>query len=466
MSQSIVYSYHEYESAESGSLQFLENLLSDPHSYLSNRDINSILGCLERRECNMPFSIDSSQACDNQGIVWTRDLRRKFQLDRWRVGRQSWFHNVDQSREHAIKNLTVHGVHSLVDYFTFDRYYPKLRLDITHFQLRNLVCCNSNACFYPSNDQESFSINRMMVDADNPARSGAVKLDCMVESNVLPKNANSRVSTLACNENLLVCGTMEGGYILLDISDANTPRVVGEYHLTSSFDGITNHIIIGDDDLWVSSNEKSLRNIDLRTNRVRHTANLDFAINCAATNPSEDVLFVTGDSVDPYLVDVRAGPAETVQTFKGHRDFGFSCDWSRTNDNLLLTGNQDTTVGLWDKRQGAQPLFSWSGALGESTGMNAGPVRNCIFSDHGDYVCWAESLDHVGIASIGDLQAGVIDRVQSIDFIGKCVGLNLTPCDNGRGESMTVGISDCQLGGVLQYKLESPHKVVDFDMMF
>lgn len=103
MSQSIVYSYHEYELAELGLLQFLENLLSDPHSYLSNRDINSILGCLERRECNIPFSIDSSQACDNQGIVWTRDLRRKFQLDRWRVGRQLWFHNVDQLREHAIK---------------------------------------------------------------------------------------------------------------------------------------------------------------------------------------------------------------------------------------------------------------------------------------------------------------------------------------------------------------------------
>lgn len=103
MSQTIVETYHEYELVELGLLQFLENLLSDRNSYLNSRDIYGILGCLERRESNLPFMIDPSHRGDLQGITWTRDLRRKFQLDRWRVGRQLWFHNVDRLRELAVK---------------------------------------------------------------------------------------------------------------------------------------------------------------------------------------------------------------------------------------------------------------------------------------------------------------------------------------------------------------------------
>ena len=361
--------------------------------------------------------------------------------------------------------MTVTGVHVIDSFYTFERYYPKLRIDITHFQLRNLVCCNSYASFYPSNDNDCFTINRMMIDADNPARSGAVKLDCLVELKLLAKNAFSRVLTLACNDNWLVCGTFEGGYILFDISDPDSSKVVGEYTLTDKPDGITNHVIVDDTCLRVLGNDRLLRTVDLTKNKTTLRTQLALAVNCAAPlATNHDLLYVVVDLIDSYIIDLRTN--EETLRFSGHHDYGFSCDWLKTNENLLISGNQDTTMCMWDRRSPSKPLHRWSGALGELLSLNAGPVRNCKFLTAGEYVCWAESLDHVGIVRIDELEQGTIDRAQLIDYIGKCVGLNFTESDNGHGERLTIGINDCQLGGIIEYKLESLHKCLDYDFAF
>lgn len=392
------------------------------------------------------------------------------------------------------------------DFFRFQSFYNRLRNHITHFQLRNLVVCPediSKGIFYPSsyyhdsnfnvvtldahanidnpeNYMSFFKINRLMHDDKDLSSSKTMKLDCLIDSRTLNHNANSRISSCACSNRFLVCGTFEGGYLMLDISDPNAVNSVGEYSLTGSADGITNHILIGKDDeeLIIASNDQYLRIMDNRNGLKKQQCKLPLAVNCLAVNPrNENELFVVGDDTDGYILDKRSLRPDSFSectSFSGHKDYGFSCDWSPIDEHILLSGNQDGTVRLWDRRNPKQDLFCWSSALGSygfdvSNEQSGGPVRNCKFSYHGSHVIWAESLDHVGILQVDDLDSGcdkVHSRVQSIDFIGKCIGLSTCPTDSSHGEQLVIGVNDCPLGGILNYQLEATDKPLDFDFSF
>lgn len=94
---------HEYELSQSESLTFLYNLLYDDKSLLSKTDILSILNSLKERENSLPFSFTALDGHMNvQGVRLAPSLRRKFYLERSRIGNFSWFNNVSNSREHAL----------------------------------------------------------------------------------------------------------------------------------------------------------------------------------------------------------------------------------------------------------------------------------------------------------------------------------------------------------------------------
>lgn len=308
---------------------------------------------------------------------------------------------------------------------------------------------------------------------DMNVNDGSMKLDCLIDSrNLTP---NNRISTMACSNSLLACGTFEGGYLLQDIRNPDKTKLIGEYTLTNSADGITNHIVIHDENkLTISLNDKSLIFIDTDS-KVRDTLNLPFSVNCVSLNPSNSSeILITGDHINSFMIDKRVPiPLNFLNCsskFVGHRDFGFSCDWSPTNENLLVTGNQDGSVKLWDRRVYGKCLHSWNGSLGtgDEDKIAGGPVRNTKFSHNGEFLCWAESLDHIGIVPVDDLKRSpnVKPRVQSIDFIGKCIGLNFVPSESGYGEHLVIGVNDCPLGGILKYKLDSRNKCLDFDFDF
>lgn len=374
-----------------------------------------------------------------------------------------------------------------------------MKLHINHFQLRNLVCCGSSiskgiyyptSCFHDHNLQtvnsdyfygaidedhtQYFKVNRLMPDETVLHKSESMKLDCLIDSRRLLKNSSNRISTIACTDKYLACGTyghLEGGFILSDVQDPDNIKPLGDCSLSES---ITNHIIINefDSELIVSSNDRTLRLVDLNNFATKKTIRLPFAINCASINKNNtNEIFIVGDDLNSYIIDkrIQTDNLKHGSAFKGHNDFGFSCDWSSTNENLLLTGNQDSCVKLWDRRKTEDSLFSWSGALGASSIDSGGPVRNCKFSNNGEFITWAESLDHVGVLQLEDLnecQDGLISKVQSIDFIGKCVGLSFAPIESGYGEQLIIGVNDCPLGGILSYKLESQQKTLDFDFHF
>lgn len=387
------------------------------------------------------------------------------------------------------QSINIATYASKTDFFEFQRFFSKLKLNITHFQLRNLLCGSNNPrtgvfyplCYYhdhnldPITDQEPdeyncfFKINRLMPDNLATARSGAMKLDCIIDSKNLSYNSYSRISTITCSNKYLVCGTFEGNYILSDISVHREPRVLGEYSLTKSSNGIINNILILDDQqVEFALNDSSLIFVDVTTNSTRKCTS-PFPINCMAENPSNrNEILVTGDCVDSFIIDKRAsGFQSNSVALKGHQDFGFGCDWSPRDENMIITGNQDCCVKVWDRRNPHQSLCTWESALG-SMSSHSGPVRNVKFSHGGEYISWAESLDHVGMVSVSDLMDSperMQPRVQSIDFIGKCTGLAFAPSDDD-GEYLNIGVSDCPLGGIMSYKLESKTKLLDFDFLF
>lgn len=97
-----IQSYHEYELNQSESLTFLYNLLYDDDSQLSKADILGVLNSLKYREDNLPFAIEDLNKTDSQGVMWSPELRRKFYMDRIRMGANNWFHNIPNSREKAL----------------------------------------------------------------------------------------------------------------------------------------------------------------------------------------------------------------------------------------------------------------------------------------------------------------------------------------------------------------------------
>lgn len=321
-----------------------------------------------------------------------------------------------------------------------------------------------------------FKLCRLMVDSTCVSRK-TMKLDCIHDSRSLKSNANSRISSAACSSKFLANGTFEGGVILHDIENPDNVKMLGEFLLSQNSDGITNCLGFSKNssELYIASNDLTTRVLDLEKAKVTFKSDTPFAINALALNPHNSALtLLVGDGVDAFIADYRClqSSLQSSLSLQGHKDFGFCCDWSPTNERLLITGNQDGTMRIWDNRMTAESLNCWNSALGSATyDKNAmflgGPVRNCSFSHYGDYIVWAETLDHVGIAKASELSAKTPEKnlnVQSIDFIGKCIGINVCPTD-GRNEQLIIGVNDHPLGGILSYNLETT-ALPQFDFLF
>lgn len=317
-----------------------------------------------------------------------------------------------------------------------------------------------------------------MADPTTVARK-AMKLNCIQDSRTLKSNSNSRISSAACSNRYLANGTFEGGVVLHDIEDPENTQLVGEYTLTGSEDGITNCLTFSKDEsrLFVASNDVTTRIMDLEKTKIVFKSKTPFAVNSLSVNPhNHNLALLVGDSVNALIMDYRCIPKNSLKAcnvLQGHKDYGFACDWNQADDHIMISGNQDGTLRLWDTRKTNEAVYCWNSAVGSQIHqMNpsalGGPVRNCKFSHHGDYVIWAETLDHVGIVPVCDLLANKSLKhlnLQSIDFIGKCIGLNVRATDSSE-EQLVIGVNDHPLSGILTYKLERPLKLPHFDLTF
>lgn len=252
------------------------------------------------------------------------------------------------------------------------------------------------------------------------------------------------ISTLDANHGVLMAGTFNGEYYLKNLYTEDK-KCYSDGQITPNLAGITNHIQIhrprrsGSPIAAISSNDDGFRVMDLATEKFLLQTRYQYALNCTNISPDGRLRAMVGDDFKVLITDADTGQIQ--QELAGHRDFGFSCDWS-DDGWTVATGFQDKGVKIWDARR-------WCDSRGISTPIctirsEMAGVRNLRFSPVGSgkrVLVAAEEADFVNI-----IDAQRFKTKQTVDVFGEIGGIAFT---NG-GQDLNVLLSDRNRGGLLQ----------------
>ncbi|RPA88164.1 YVTN repeat-like/Quino protein amine dehydrogenase, partial [Ascobolus immersus RN42] len=308
----------------------------------------------------------------------------------------------------------------------------------THFQLRNLLSCNTRNDVYHANGP--------VVTHMNPTtRSSRILFDLSNYSSSSPIPYLFRITSMTTSKEILVAGGYSGQYALKSLNTFSNPEpTIGI--VSSANNGITNHVHLHTSRTSSTpiavfcSNDNAIRRLDTHTNTFLDTHPFgDIAINCAATSPDTRLRLVVGDSKSVFIVDADRGTI--LRELKGHTDYGFAAAWS--DDGIhVATGNQDMTVRIYDTRKFDEPIKVLQADL-------AG-VRGLRFSPTGmgkKVLAMAEPTD---ILHIVDADRGMFDREQKWDSFGNIGGIGFTD----DGEDLFLANTDRWYGGVVHFERE------------
>ena len=317
-------------------------------------------------------------------------------------------------------------------YFRFRRMHIRRDVRLAHFQLRSVLACPSRThAYYPTLAGVS-RINTLsgqtetaMSTREFPAMGGPI-------------------SALDADCGVLLGGTFSGEYFYksLDCEDVTSFR---EGQITSDFSNITNHVKVyqprrsAGPVAAIASNDCGFRIMDLETERFVSDTTFPFALNCSALSPDQRLRVVVGDSSTVLITNSDTG--EVLQSLSGHRDYGFSCDWSE-DGRTVATGFQDRAIKIWDARK-------WCNSSGVATPMHTvrsemASARGLRFSPLGSgrpVLVAAEETDFVNL-----IDAQTFDAKQTIDVFGEIGGVSFT----NEGQDLNVLCCDPHRGGLLQ----------------
>ncbi|KAI9053503.1 hypothetical protein LZ554_002458 [Drepanopeziza brunnea f. sp. 'monogermtubi'] len=332
------------------------------------------------------------------------------------------------------------------NFFKFRRMDFNHDVNLSHFQLRNLIACASR--------DHIFYAGRGQVMHWNPRSSSAepdVAMD-LRNPTVQPANFISgapngiQISSLAIGHDILVAGGFAGEYALVNLrSQKDTKHTEGL--VTDSSQSITNFIQVHSARrshgplAAFCPNDNSMRILDISTNKFIADHRYEHAINCTAISPDQRLRVVVGDTKQVMICNAETG--EILQSLDGHRDFGFSCDWA-DDGWTVATGNQDMQVKIWDARK-----WTNSQGLGQPIATIAADtacVRKLKFSPLGSgkrVLLAAEPADIISV-----IDGGSFSSKQTLTFFGEIGGVDFT----NDGQDIFVANCDDMRGGLLQYE--------------
>jgi hypothetical protein len=314
------------------------------------------------------------------------------------------------------------------DFFRFNRMNIRQDVHLAHFQLRSILACPSRThAYYPS----PVGVTRLNMVSRAP--------DLVMSTRDFP-TMGAALSTLDAACGVLMGGTFGGDYYLKSL-DCEDKSKFTEGQITSDFSGITNHIKIYQPRrscgpaAAIASNDCGFRVMDIGTEHFISETMYPFALNCSALSPDHRLRVLVGDSSEVLITNAETG--EVLQELKGHRDYGFSCDWSE-DGRTVATGFQDRGVKIWDARR-------WCNSSGISTPLctirsEMASVRGLRFSPLGSgkpVLVAVEEADYVNV-----IDAQTFASKQTIDVFGELGGvafandgqdLNILCCDKHRG---------------------------------
>ncbi|KAG0227250.1 hypothetical protein BGW42_003095 [Actinomortierella wolfii] len=247
---------------------------------------------------------------------------------------------------------------------------------------------------------------------------------------------------MAARDNLLMAAGEDGSYSLLNLDTCAMPErgsltddryvEVNSIEMSTSRSGALH--------AYVTTNDFTVRNIDMTTLQVMATFPTEWYANYATQSPDKHMICVVGDHHDGKVFSVNS--REVIATLVGHRQHTFACAWS-PDSRLIATGSDDMSVILYDTRRMDEPLHIISNNIYSS-------VRSLRYSEDGRFLFLSEDCDGVKIIdTTTDYTKG-----QAIGFIGDVSGFAISPSD---AESMFIGTAGEPFSSLLEFE-RSPSK--------
>ncbi|KAI0442229.1 WD40 repeat-like protein [Xylaria telfairii] len=389
----------------------------------------NVISVTEVKEPRITYDDLAGDECDLQGINWQhlgvdRSAARKCRAKTFRnytniPNSDAWSPSIPD------KLLTRHE-----NYFRFRSMDLRTDVRLLHFQLRNIMgCASRTAVYYPC---ISGTVRRL-----DPT-TGIVKTAMRFKT-----SDDAQVSTLAAEEGMLVTGSFYGTYRYRRL-ETEDESCYYDGRLTDHTSGITNHVQVNSSRssstpvAAFASNDYGFRMVDLTRNEIILDKMYDHALNCTALSTDKRLRVMVGDRQDVLITEAETG--KILVNLRGHRDFGFACDWA-PDGWTLATGNQDKSIRIWDARM-------LENSRGESVPVSVirtemAGVRSLRFSPLGSgkrLLLAAEEADVINI-----IDAQTFNSKQTVDVFGELAGVSFT----NAGQEVVALSSDPVRGGVL-----------------
>ncbi|XP_044952671.1 uncharacterized WD repeat-containing protein C2A9.03-like isoform X1 [Hordeum vulgare subsp. vulgare] len=370
---------------------------------------------------------------DIQGIQWerlaiTRENYREIRLQQYKN-----YKNIPNSGEAAAEECKQSEKDGM--YYEFRKNTRSVKSTILHFQLRNLVWATSKHDVYLMSNHSVLHWSALSgVDTELMNVHGHVAPKEKHPGSLLEGFSQTKVSTMAVKDNLLVAGGFQGELICKHLDREGISFCCRTSHDDNA---LTNAIEIfntssGAVHFMASSNDSGLRDYDMERFQLCNHFQFDYPVNHTSLSPDRKLVLAVGDHPDGLLVDANSG--ETLHSMKGHHDFSFASAWS-PDGRTFATGNQDKTCRVWDLRNLSKAVHVLKG--------NLGAIRSIHFTSDGQFLAMAEPADFVHIF---DTQSDYNQR-QELDFFGEISGISFSP----DMDALFVGVCDRTYGSLLQY---------------
>jgi WD40 repeat protein len=404
-------------------------------------------------------------AYDTQGNNWnSEDRERSFTM---RLRNHLGYRNVSPIPSVEItQRRDFHQKKKTDIFFQFKRFYTKIPIKITHFQVRKnfyLSQCGSEIVYSKKFGIESFNLIKQkqqtlsalsMEDETNPDKS----MICFD----ITKNING--------DYIICIGRSDGTVNLYKISRDELEKLKNlKYNKTPNYDNyltkvisqgeasdiLTNYVRFISDKgndcekslLLTTNNDGHVRIFDLN-NDMKQIKDFkgDAPINHCDFNCMGNVLACIGDSVNVEIFD--ANTCHKVNKYVAHYDYGTVIKFKPNNEYVYASGNQDFSAKIWDFRyltqsslhvsnlfKATKTLFGHFDSIGDLLFIDA----NKNFNE--DLIVYAENADYLHIYNMKS------ESVQTLSYLGYFAGMAYNP----HNSSIFIGVEDYNLGGVLCY---------------
>ncbi|VAI60265.1 unnamed protein product [Triticum turgidum subsp. durum] len=352
---------------------------------------------------------------DIQGIRWerlgiTREKYRQTRLQEYKN-----YESIPNSGEEAAEECKQTEKDGM--YYEFRKNTRSVKSTILHFQLRNLVWATSKHDVYLMSHYSVLHWSALSgVDTELMNVKDHVSPKEKHPGNLLEGFSQTKVSTMAVKDNLLVAGGFQGELICKHLDREGISFCCRTSHDDNA---LTNAIEIfntssGAVHFMASSNDSGVRDYDMERFQLCNHFQFDCPVNHTSLSPDRKLVLAVGDHPDALLVDANSG--ETLHSMKGHHDYSFASAWS-PDGRTFATGNQDKTCRVWDVRNLSKAVHVLKG--------NLGAIRSIRFTSDGQFLAMAEHAD----------------------FFGEISGISFSP----DMDALFVGVWDRTYGSLLQY---------------